>query len=87
MSFRPEPKPQPENNFTKFIKYFTLVMALVYPAMGLFLLLSNSDRVKMLDEKIRIGLGIVLIVYGIYRFMRSYNQYFKTPKRGGRREL
>ena len=54
-------------------------MALVYPAMGLFLLLSNSDRVKMLDEKIRIGLGIVLILYGIYRFMRSYNQYFKTP--------
>lgn len=84
MSFRPEPKPRPENNFTKFIKYFTLVMALVYPAMGLFLLLSDGDRVKMLDPKIRIGLGIVLIVYGIYRFTRSYNQYFRTPKRGGR---
>ena len=87
MSFRPEPKPQPENNFTRFLKYFTLVMALIYPTIGLFLLFSNSDRIKMLDPKIRIGLGIVLIVYGIYRFTRSYKQYFKTPKRGGDREF
>lgn len=87
MSFRPEPKPQPENNFTRFLKYFTLLMALLYPALGLFLLFSDSERVRMLDPKIRIGLGIVLIGYGIYRFMRTYNQYFKTPKRGGDRDL
>ncbi len=84
MSFRPEPSPQPENNFTRFIKYFTLVMALLYPALGLFLLFSDSDRIRMVDPKIRIGLGIVLIVYGIYRFMRSYKQYFKDPKNGER---
>jgi hypothetical protein len=84
MSFRPEPSPRPENNFTRFIKYFTLVMALLYPALGIFLLISDSDRVRMVDPKIRIGLGIVLIVYGIYRFMRSYKQYFKTPRRNDR---
>ena len=87
MTFRPEPKPQPENNFTKFIRYFTLVMALLYPALGVFLLVSESDRVRSLDPKIRIGLGIVLIGYGIYRFLRSYNQYFKTPKRRDDRNL
>lgn len=62
-------------------------MALLYPALGVFLLFSGSERVGMIDPKLRIGLGIVLIVYGIYRFTRSYKQYFKTPKRGGDREF
>lgn len=79
MSFRPEPSPRPENNFSKFLKFFTLLMALLYPALGLFLLFSGGERVAMLDPKLRIGLGIILIVYGIYRFMRSYKQYFKKP--------
>jgi len=87
MSFRPEPKPQSENNFTTFLKYFTLLMALLYPALGIFLLVSDSDRVGLLDPKIRIGLGIVLIVYGIYRFTRSYKQYFKRPRRNRDRDI
>ncbi len=81
MPLRNEP---PQNNFTKFIKYFTLVMALIYPALGLYLLLSSDERVSLLDPKIRIGLGIVLIIYGIYRFTRSYKQYFGKPRRPDR---
>ena len=80
MSFRPEPKPQPENAFTKFLKYFTLLMSLIYPALGLYLLFADDDRVNQLDPKIRIGLGIVLVIYGIYRFTRSYKQYFGKPR-------
>jgi hypothetical protein len=87
MSFRPEPAPRPENNFTKFVKYFTLLMALLYPALGLYLIFADSERVGVLDPKIRIGLGIVLIGYGIYRFMRSYSQYFKRPRQNRDRDI
>lgn len=69
----------PESKYTKFLRFFTLVMTLLYPALGLFLIFSSKEQVR-LDPTMKLILGIVLLVYGIFRFMRVYKQYFKSPR-------
>jgi hypothetical protein len=60
----------------KFLKYFSLFMTLVYPAFGLYLLLSSPDQIA-LDQSTKIILGTMLILYGIFRFIRTYKRYFR----------
>ena len=69
----------PESKYTRFLRIFTLIMTLLYPALGIFLIFSSPEQVR-LDENLKLILGIVLLVYGVIRFMRVYKQYFK-PRR------
>ena len=76
---RPRREPT-ENNYNKFAKYFTLIMSLIYPALGLFLFFSSPNQVAM-DPTMKKILGVVLVVYGVVRFLRTYQRYFKTRNR------
>lgn len=51
-------------------------MTLVYPAFGIYLLLSSPDQIA-LDQRTKVILGCMLILYGIFRFVRTYKQYFR----------
>lgn len=75
-----EPRNPHENTYTKIIKYFSLVMTLLYPALGLFIFFSSDERVRF-DPTLKKMLGAVLIIYGIIRAYRVYQQHFKPKKR------
>lgn len=67
---------KPETTAQKVLKYFSLLMTLAYPAFGLYLLLSSPEQLA-LDATAKIGVGVLLILYGLYRFYRTYQRYFK----------
>ena len=72
-----EPLNRPtENTSQKVLKYFTLVMTLIYPVIGLFLYFSRPDQIA-LPAQTKMIVGIMLVLYGIYRFYRTYLKYFK----------
>lgn len=75
----------PETTIQKVLKYFSLIMTLAYPAFGLYLLLSSPEEIA-LEPKIKIGVGILLILYGLYRFYRTYQRYFKGDHTAGRND-
>lgn len=63
----------------KFLRYFNLFMTLVYPAFGIYILLSTPDQIA-LDKSTKLILGIILIFYGIFRFYRTYNQNIRKDR-------
>jgi hypothetical protein len=71
---------QPESTYAKIVKYFSLVMTLIYPAIGVFLFFSRPDQVR-LDETTKKILGAVLVIYGIIRMVRVYQEHFKNKNR------
>ena len=72
-------KPPKETSAQKFLKYFSLLMTLLYPAFGLYLLLSSPEQIAV-QPRVKIILGVMLILYGIYRFYRTYMRYFKENR-------
>jgi hypothetical protein len=70
-----------ETQVQKFLKYFNLFMTLVYPAFGIYILLSSPEQIA-LDKTTKIILGIMLICYGIFRFYRTYQRYFRNRNAG-----
>lgn len=66
-------KKPPETSFQKAIKYFTLTMSLVYPAIGMYLLLSDDEQLPI-DKNTKMIVGIILIAYGLFRFMRNFRR-------------
>jgi hypothetical protein len=54
-------------------------MTLVYPAIGIYILLSTPEQIA-LDKSTKVILGIILIFYGIFRFFRTYNRYFRKDR-------
>lgn len=71
----PYPNRRPKSEPGKYVKYFTLFMCLVYPLLGLFIMLSGPDQIA-LPQNYKYILGIMLIAYGGLRFFRAYRQYF-----------
>lgn len=61
------------------IRYFTLFMALLYMALGISLWLVPAGMIR-LDETARQLLAGVFVFYGIIRFVRTYQQYFKKNR-------
>ena len=52
-------------------------MVLAYFGLGVFILFFSKSILELKDFQ-RIGLGIVLIVYGVYRSYRAYKRNIKT---------
>ncbi|QNF33273.1 hypothetical protein HUW51_11240 [Adhaeribacter swui] len=63
------------SNPEKYLKYFTLFMCLVYPMLGLFIMLSDETQIA-LPQNYKTILGIMLMAYGALRFYRAYKKYF-----------
>ena len=58
-----------------FVKYFGALMALIYVAAGVFLLLKANTFFNMPDYY-SVPLGLVLTLYGAFRGYRIYKKYF-----------
>lgn len=71
------PTNRPNRNPGKYLKYFTLFMCLIYPGLGLFIMLSDTNQIA-LPQNYKTILGIMLIAYGVLRFYRAYKKYFST---------
>lgn len=54
------------------MKYFSILMAFIYVVLGVFLLVQQTFTIKY-----KVPLGIVLIVYGLFRTYTTYQKYFR----------
>jgi len=82
MMLRDQKNRPSENTLQKFFRYFSLVMTLIYPVVGLLLYFSRPDQIAMVDQNTKKIVGILLILYGIFRFYRNYRTSFKNrPER------
>lgn len=70
----------------RIVRYFTLIMSLVYTALGVWLWLtanhqSAAGALLPLGPKTRMVLGTVFIFYGVIRFVRTIRSQFRKPSR------
>lgn len=65
----------------RLVRYFVIVMALVYVGLGIWLLWSASKPtaggIIALGPTARRVLGVVFIIYGLLRFGRGYQAHFR----------
>mgnify|MGYP003422379659 FL=1 len=52
------------------MKFFAILMAFIYIALGIFLLVQQKFNLAY-----KIPLGIVLIVYGLFRAFSTYQKF------------
>ena len=64
--------------FESVMKYFGILMALVYVAAGIAVLLQSHDLFNI-PPLYAVPLGISLIGYGAFRGYRLYQKYFQHP--------
>lgn len=67
----------------RMVRYFVLIMALVYLGLGIWFLWSASQptpsgAVAQLPSNARRILGFVFMGYGLLRFIRGYQQHFRN---------
>ena len=60
-----------------FVKYFGALMALIYVAAGISLLLKG-DTFFNIPYYYSVPLGLILTFYGAFRGSRVYKKYFQT---------
>lgn len=70
------------NSPQRIVRYFVLVMALIYFALGVWLLMmagkpSPAGTLIPLSPTSKKVLGGVFIAYGLLRFVRAYQQHFR----------
>jgi hypothetical protein len=68
----------------RIVRFFTLIMSLVYAALGVWLWLtahrpSAAGALLPLGPKTRMVLGSVFILYGLIRFVRTVRTQFRKP--------
>ena len=67
----------------RLVRYFVLLMALVYLGLGIWLWWSAgqpaSDGLVQLGPTARRVLGAVFILYGLVRFGHGYHVHFRKP--------
>ena len=78
---RPQ-KEKPSNTFfRKFVMYFSMIMTLIYVMLGVFLIFADKEQLHLdIPDNIKIVLGGVLILYGLIRFVRVYQQNTKNKR-------
>jgi len=59
------------------MRYFFLVMTLTYIGLGIYFWLAPLPALNLSLSNRRI-LGGILVFYGIIRFVRTYQQYFRS---------
>lgn len=72
----------------RLVRYFVLLMSLVYIGMGAWLawtagqpaspVLAHLTQIGVNGSRLRL-LGLFFILYGLFRFVRSYRTYFRNP--------
>ncbi|MFD2512745.1 hypothetical protein ACFSRY_02595 [Pontibacter locisalis] len=75
-------RPTRKNPAQKFVRIFTLLMTLLYVALGLFLIFIDEGQLNLnLPDEVRIVLGGILILYGAARFIRVYQLNKRSKNR------
>ena len=81
MSNRPTTEERLGKSPQRLVRYFVLVMALIYVGLGVWALWSagqpGGDGLFQLPPTARRVLGTVLILYGLLRLGRVYQAYFR----------
>ncbi len=62
---------------SRILRYFEVVMVLAYAGFGIFVLFFSEKVFKLMPIQ-RIGLGVILIVYGAYRSYKAYQNNFRN---------
>jgi hypothetical protein len=59
----------------KIMKYFGLFMAIVYGLIGVFIMLIPDDVLGITPLQ-KTTVGVLFILYGLFRLYKTYRQYF-----------
>lgn len=78
-SRRPQRTPQ-RSTYENVMKYVSLLMVLLYFGFGLYVLLSSPKQIPF-PREYKYIFGGLLLFYGLIRFVRAYQQYFKKTRR------
>ena len=62
-----------------FFPFFKALMAIIYLILGAVILISTKSLLPV-NNSFRIGLGILLVVYGIIRIYSSYIAYISSKE-------
>ena len=62
--------------FEAAMKYVGLVMAIVYIGLGIAITLNSKELFKI-SSAYAPALGVILIVYGVFRGYRVFSKYFQ----------
>ncbi|TPE45210.1 hypothetical protein [Pontibacter mangrovi] len=62
-----------QSMFAQFARIFGISMTMLYIAMGIFIMFASEKLSLDIPNSMRYGLGGILILYGIVRFVRVYN--------------
>jgi hypothetical protein len=57
-----------------------MFMALVYLGVGLYIIFSGPGQLRI-SQNSKYIFGGMLFLYGLFRFVRSYQLYYKKPTR------
>ncbi|MCC9136407.1 hypothetical protein ACFSKU_06105 [Pontibacter silvestris] len=70
---RPNKEKPSESSFHKFVKVFSMLMTLVYVALGIFIMFAENETLNIsIPKTYKLVLGGILILYGAVRFVRAY---------------
>lgn len=65
--------------YSKFVHYFSLLMTLIYVALGLFMIFADAEQYNLsISQNTKLVLGGTFILYGIVRFVRVLQSKSKT---------
>jgi hypothetical protein len=62
--------------YTVVVKGLEILMAIVYIALGIFVLWKSTEKFNI-PERFILPLGLSLIAYGLFRAYRVYTKYIK----------
>lgn len=65
------------DSFTLFLKWFGVVMAVLYIVLGIWLIRFSQDFFAI-SWSARLGFGSLSIIYGLFRIYTIYNRHFKS---------
>lgn len=60
--------------FNAALRGFSAIMVLVYIGAGVFIILAK-DRFENMTPYLRISLGSLIIIYGLFRLYSAYRKY------------
>ena len=66
-------------NFKHLPGIFSQVMAIVYVAAGIFLIIYDSEAL-LINRTYRIAFGVLLLVYGLFRSYRAFKSISKKDE-------
>ncbi|RNI28615.1 hypothetical protein EFB08_08220 [Rufibacter latericius] len=71
---------QQKSTYENVMKYVSLLMVLLYFGFGLYVLFSSEKQIPF-PRDYKYIFGGLLLFYGLIRFVRAYQQYFKKTRR------